>query len=77
MQLGIFCVNSLMLMHLYVLFRLHSLEASCDTLPTSLVLVKKEENNFKTVLGHSKITPIPSIPDAGFIETGKYYSVFC
>jgi len=57
---------------LYVLFRLHSLEASCDTLPTSLVLVKKEEDNFKTVLGHSKITPIPSIPDGGFIETGKF-----
>eukprot|EP00102_Acyrthosiphon_pisum_P023036 XP_016660246.1 PREDICTED: N-acetyltransferase 6 isoform X2 [Acyrthosiphon pisum] len=49
--------------------RLHSLEASCDTLPTSLVLVEKEEDNFKAVLGHSKITPIPSIPDGGFIET--------
>jgi len=44
-------------------------------LPTSLVLVKKEEDNFKAVIGHSKITPIPSIPDGGFIETGKYYSV--
>jgi len=63
-----------MLMHLYVSFRLHSLEGSCDTLPTSLVLVKKEDN-FKAVLGHSKITPIPSIPDGGFIETGQYYSV--
>ncbi|XP_060842113.1 N-alpha-acetyltransferase 80 [Rhopalosiphum padi] len=50
--------------------RLHSLEASCDTLPTSLVLAKEEEkDNFKTVLGHAKITPIPSIPDSGFIET--------
>ncbi|XP_025204243.1 N-acetyltransferase 6 [Melanaphis sacchari] len=48
--------------------RLHSLEGSCDTLPTSLVLVK-EEDNFKTVIGHAKITPIPSIPDSGFIET--------
>jgi len=64
-----------MLMHLYVSFRLHSLEASCDTLPTSLILVKKEEDDFKAVLGHSKITPIPSIPDGGFIETGQYYSV--
>jgi len=51
------------------------LEASCDTLPTSLVLVKEEEDNFKTVLGHSKITPIPSIPDGGFIETGQYFTV--
>ncbi|XP_015370815.1 PREDICTED: N-acetyltransferase 6 [Diuraphis noxia] len=49
--------------------RLHSLEASCDTLPTSLVLVKTEEDNSKKVIGHSKITPIPSIPDGGFIET--------
>jgi len=56
----------------YVSFRLHSLEASCDTLPTSLVLAKEEEkDNFKTVLGHAKITPIPSIPDSGFIETGN------
>lgn len=54
-----------------ICFRLHSLEASCDTLPTSLILVKKEENNCKTVIGHSKITPIPSMPDSGFIETGK------
>jgi len=51
------------------------LEASCDTLPTSLVLVEKEEDNFNAVLGHSKITAIPSIPDGGFIESGKYYSV--
>ncbi|KAL4130914.1 hypothetical protein QTP88_008289 [Uroleucon formosanum] len=49
--------------------RLHSLESSCDTLPISLILVKKEEDNFQTVLGHSKVTPIPSIPDGGFIET--------
>lgn len=58
--------------NLYVSIRLHSLEASCDTLPTSLVLVKTEEDNSKKVIGHSKITPIPSIPDGGFIETGKY-----
>lgn len=59
-----------MIMSLYdMLFRLYSLEASCDTLPTSLVLVE-EEDNFKTVLGHAKITSIPSIPDGVFIETG-------
>lgn len=63
-------VNILMIMSLYVLFRLYSLEASCDTLPTSLVLVKEEDSS-KTVLGHAKITPIPSIPDGGFIETGN------
>lgn len=58
-----------MIMSLYISFRLYSLEMSCDTLPTSLVLVK-EEDDFKKVLGHAKITPIPSIPDGGFIETG-------
>ncbi|XP_025423109.1 N-acetyltransferase 6 isoform X2 [Sipha flava] len=47
---------------------LHSLEASCDTLPTSLVLVKNE-NTSKVVLGHSKITPIPSMLDSCFIES--------
>lgn len=52
-------------------FRLHSLETSCDTLPTSLVLIKSEENNCKNVIGHSKITPIPSMPDSVFIESGK------
>jgi len=49
--------------------RLYSLEASCDTLPTSLVLVKNEENNCKAVIGHSKITPIPSLPDSCFVES--------
>ncbi|XP_050425426.1 N-alpha-acetyltransferase 80 [Adelges cooleyi] len=50
--------------------RLHSLEASCDTLPTSLVLVKKLENNGnKAVIGHSKITPIPSMLGSCFVES--------
>lgn len=53
-----------------VCFRLHSLEASCDTLPTSLVLVKNEKNTSKVVLGHSKITPIPSMPNSCFVESG-------
>lgn len=62
----------------YICFRLHSLEASCDTLPTSLVLVKNEENNCKAVIGHSKITPIPSIPDGCFVESGKHnFLNFC
>lgn len=55
-----------------ICFRLHSLEASCDTLPTSLVLIKNEENKCKAVIGHSKITPIPSIPDGVFVESGNY-----
>lgn len=54
-----------------LLLRLHSLEASCDTLPTSLVLVESGENNYKDVIGHSKITPIPSMPDSVFVESGK------
>jgi len=49
--------------------RLHSLEASCDTLPTSLILVESGENNYKDVIGHSKITPIPSMPDSVFVES--------
>jgi len=55
----------------YLFFRLHSLETSCDTLPTSLVLIKNGENNYKDVVGHSKITPIPSMPDSVFVESGK------
>ncbi|VVC28046.1 Hypothetical protein CINCED_3A012667 [Cinara cedri] len=49
--------------------RLYSLENSCDTLPTSLVLVKNDGNNCKTVIGHLKLTPIPSMPDSVFVET--------
>lgn len=44
--------------------RMHSLEASCDQLPTSLVLLKN-----KTVIGHLKLTPIPSIRQACFVES--------
>nr|CAH7764449.1 unnamed protein product [Callosobruchus chinensis] len=44
--------------------RLHSLESSCDTLPTSLVLIKDGQ-----VIGHLKLTPIPSIKDACFVES--------
>lgn len=45
--------------------RMMSLQASCDHLPTSLILI----NDKKLVLGHCKLTPIPSIPDSCFIET--------
>nr|CAI5860675.1 unnamed protein product [Callosobruchus analis] len=44
--------------------RLHSLESSCDTLPTSLVLIKDGQ-----VIGHLKLTPIPSIKEACFVES--------
>lgn len=44
--------------------RLRSLESSCDTLPVSLVLV-----NDGKVIGHAKLSAIPSIRDACFIES--------
>lgn len=44
--------------------RLRSLESSCDTLPVSLVLVKDGK-----VIGHAKLSPIPSIKDACFVES--------
>ncbi|XP_069689012.1 N-alpha-acetyltransferase 80-like isoform X1 [Periplaneta americana] len=44
--------------------RLRTLEMSRDELPTCLVLVLSHE-----VLGHSKISPIPSIPSGCFIES--------
>lgn len=45
--------------------RLTSLQASRDNLPSSLILV----NDKKLVLGHCKLTPIPSIPESCFVET--------
>lgn len=45
--------------------RMMSLQASCDNLPTSLILI----NEKKHLLGHCKLTPIPSIPESCFIET--------
>lgn len=44
--------------------RMMSLQASCDKLPTSLILVRDGK-----VLGHCKLTPIPSMPESCFIET--------
>lgn len=44
--------------------RLRSLESSCDTLPVSLVLVKEGK-----VIGHAKLSAIPSIHDACFVES--------
>lgn len=44
--------------------RLRSLECSCDNLPTSLVLVQN-----KHVIGHLKLTSIPSIKEACFVES--------
>lgn len=44
--------------------RLRSLECSCDDLPTSLVLIKDRK-----VIGHAKLTPIPSIKSGCFVES--------
>ncbi|XP_072929654.1 N-alpha-acetyltransferase 80 [Epargyreus clarus] len=44
--------------------RMMSLQASCDQLPTSLILVRDGK-----VLGHCKLTSIPSMPNSCFIET--------
>lgn len=56
--------------------RLWSLESSKDTLPTCLVLTDSnssksdnKNNPNPTVLGHCKLTPIPSLPNACFIES--------
>lgn len=45
--------------------RMMSLQASCNHLPTSLILINDKEN----LLGHCKLTAIPSIPESCFIET--------
>lgn len=45
--------------------RMMSLQASRDELPTSLILV----DNKKDILGHCKLTPIPSKPESCFVET--------
>lgn len=58
-----------MFMHFYM--SLHSLEESCDTMPISLILVKKEEDNSETLIGHAQISLIPDIPNGSFIKTGK------
>jgi GNAT superfamily N-acetyltransferase len=55
--------------------RLHSLQASKDSLPTCLVLIDtlkasdESRNSENNVLAHLKLTPIPSIPFACFIES--------
>ncbi|XP_047033751.1 N-alpha-acetyltransferase 80 [Helicoverpa zea] len=45
--------------------RMMSLQASCNHLPTSLILI----DDMKRLLGHCKLTAIPSIPESCFIET--------
>jgi GNAT superfamily N-acetyltransferase len=55
--------------------RLHQLQSSKDSLPTSLILTSVQtpcDNNNaceNTVLAHLKLTAIPSIPHACFIES--------
>ncbi|XP_018328926.1 N-acetyltransferase 6 [Agrilus planipennis] len=59
--------------------RLHSLKSSSDSLPTSLILLINKE-----LIGHCKLSPIPSIKHACFIESvvidrklrGKGYGSF-
>ncbi|XP_055385004.1 N-alpha-acetyltransferase 80 isoform X2 [Condylostylus longicornis] len=46
--------------------RLRSLEASCDTLPVSLILTT---DNFRRVIGHCKLSPIQSKRNACFVES--------
>lgn len=44
--------------------RMMSLDNSCDTLPTCLILLQESR-----VIGHCKLSLIPSIPDGCFIES--------
>ncbi|XP_077285975.1 N-alpha-acetyltransferase 80 [Arctopsyche grandis] len=45
--------------------RMLSLQTSCDKMPTCLVLLTGD----KKVIGHCKLTPIPSIKDSCFVES--------
>jgi predicted GNAT family N-acyltransferase len=51
--------------------RTHQLQASRDSLPTSLVLLNTNKTTCeaKSVLAHLKLTAIPSMPFACFIES--------
>lgn len=56
----------------YLCFRMHSLKASSDNFPTSLILLLSESENLKvSVVGHSKISPMHRFPNACFIESGS------
>ncbi|XP_037910803.1 N-alpha-acetyltransferase 80 isoform X2 [Hermetia illucens] len=46
--------------------RMRSLEASCDTLPVSLVLTI---DNMQTVIAHCKLSPIPHMKKCCFVES--------
>ncbi|KAG8231886.1 hypothetical protein J437_LFUL009735 [Ladona fulva] len=48
--------------------RLRSLTASCDELPTCLVLIQNESDTIK-VIGHSKLSKIPTVPEGCFVES--------
>lgn len=45
--------------------RMLSLRTSCDKMPTCLILLSKD----KKVIGHCKLTPIPSIKESCFVES--------
>lgn len=45
--------------------RMLSINASCDKMPTCLILVQDN----KEVIGHCKLTPIPSIKESCFVES--------
>ncbi|XP_058468090.1 N-alpha-acetyltransferase 80 isoform X2 [Malaya genurostris] len=51
--------------------RLRSLEASRDTLPTSMVVIKNTDsiNETTSVLAHARLSPVPSDSSAVFIES--------
>lgn len=49
---------------------MHSLESSCDNLPTSLILILYDADG-EIVVGHSKISPLHKMPNGCFVESGK------
>ncbi|KAG1706998.1 N-acetyltransferase 6 [Nymphon striatum] len=55
--------------------QLQSLEKSCFELPTSLVLLKKNENSANVILAHSRICKILDDPCGCWIESGKYANI--
>ena len=54
------------LIQVIICCRLRRLEMSCDSFPTCLVLVHSHE-----VLGHSKLSSLPSLPLGCLIESGS------
>lgn len=71
----IFHLNSNRYFFNVLFFRMHSLKASSDNFPTSLILLHSgSENSTESVIGHCKVSPMHRFPKACFIETGKLCS---